>query len=217
MTTPISLTGEVLCVKSNPFHNGIHAYQSLRVGDTAVIPFELKDLKDNLCSVQRNHAETDQRYLQILPYVVMRREDGRILTYRRGKSGTEKKLHDRYSIGLGGHIDEGIDYDRDRLDTMTLRATLEKNAYREVLEETGFSLLKRSLVPRACLVTQDRNDPVEVGWFHIAVLFCITVPEGFTPNTQETCMKEFEWLTPLELQQRNLEPWSMAALALITL
>jgi len=217
MTTANKTSGEVLCVKSKPFHDAIHVRHNLMVGDTAVIPFRVTELKDNLVSVARKNAELDHNYLQVLPYVVMRREDGRILTYRRGKSGTEKKLHDLYSIGLGGHIDEGIDYDRNKLTTMTLRATIEGNAYREVLEETGFMLSKRNLVPRACLVTQDKSDPDAVGWFHMGVLFCITVPEDFTPSSEEDCMKEFEWLTPLELKQRNLEPWSLAALAVVNL
>ena len=51
----------------------------------------------------RDEAETDPSWKQIIPYLLLR--DGeRILLMRRTKAGADERLHDRYSIGVGGHI-----------------------------------------------------------------------------------------------------------------
>ncbi len=51
----------------------------------------------------RSEVETDPSYKQLIPYVVLRC-GGRVFHYRRGGSGTEKRLHAKRSIGIGGHI-----------------------------------------------------------------------------------------------------------------
>jgi len=51
----------------------------------------------------RPQAETDPSWKQIIPYVVLR--DGeRLFLMRRTRAGGDVRLHDRYSIGVGGHI-----------------------------------------------------------------------------------------------------------------
>src|SRR6266699_1925354 len=53
----------------------------------------------------RSDAEHDQRYKQLIPYVLVIRND-RILRYRRGRGGQETRLHGLYSVGIGGHISD---------------------------------------------------------------------------------------------------------------
>jgi predicted NUDIX family phosphoesterase len=51
----------------------------------------------------RAEAETDPSWKQLIPYLLLR--DGeRIFLMRRTKAGGDQRLHDRYSIGVGGHI-----------------------------------------------------------------------------------------------------------------
>jgi len=51
----------------------------------------------------RGEAETDPSWKQLIPYLLLR--DGeRIFLMRRTKAGGDERLHDRYSIGVGGHI-----------------------------------------------------------------------------------------------------------------
>lgn len=52
----------------------------------------------------RNALEVDARFRQIIPYVVLRCGDD-FLTYTRGVAGGEARLHDRISMGFGGHVD----------------------------------------------------------------------------------------------------------------
>jgi predicted NUDIX family phosphoesterase len=51
----------------------------------------------------RSEAETDPSWKQLIPYLLLR--DGeRIFLMRRTKAGGDERLHDRYSIGVGGHV-----------------------------------------------------------------------------------------------------------------
>ena len=54
----------------------------------------------------RGQMEHDPSWKQIIPYLVLR--DGRdYYLMRRTRAGADRRLHDRYSIGVGGHINPG--------------------------------------------------------------------------------------------------------------
>jgi predicted NUDIX family phosphoesterase len=58
--------------------------------------------------VARAEAEVEPKWRQIIPYVVVMHGD-EVLTLRRLKKQTEARLHDKVSIGIGGHINPGHD------------------------------------------------------------------------------------------------------------
>ena len=50
--------------------------------------------------------EVDPSFKQVIPYLVLR--DGeRYFLMRRTRAGVDARLHDRYSIGVGGHLNPG--------------------------------------------------------------------------------------------------------------
>jgi predicted NUDIX family phosphoesterase len=51
----------------------------------------------------RNIAEYDYNYKQVIPYVILRHDKSYLLLKRTSKQ-TESRLHDKYSLGIGGHI-----------------------------------------------------------------------------------------------------------------
>ena len=54
----------------------------------------------------RPEMEQDRSWKQVIPYLVLR--DGpRYFLMRRTKAGADARLHDRYSIGVGGHLNPG--------------------------------------------------------------------------------------------------------------
>src|SRR5450631_663352 len=56
--------------------------------------------------VLRASAETDRTLKQIIPYLVLR--DGeRIFLMKRTRAGGDARLHDHYTIGVGGHMNPG--------------------------------------------------------------------------------------------------------------
>jgi predicted NUDIX family phosphoesterase len=54
----------------------------------------------------RPAMEADPSFKQVIPYLVLR--DGeRFFLMRRTRAGVDARLHDRYSIGVGGHLNPG--------------------------------------------------------------------------------------------------------------
>ncbi len=53
--------------------------------------------------ISRNVAEHDFQYKQVIPYVVIRHE-GSYLLIQRTANQTEARLHNMYSLGIGGHV-----------------------------------------------------------------------------------------------------------------
>jgi predicted NUDIX family phosphoesterase len=65
-------------------------------------PF-LESVRENGHFRPRADAETDETWKQVIPYLLLR--DGeRIFLMRRTKAGGDARLHDLYSIGVGGHV-----------------------------------------------------------------------------------------------------------------
>ena len=54
----------------------------------------------------RGAMEVDPSFKQVIPYLVLRDAD-RYFLMRRTRAGADARLHDRYSIGVGGHINPG--------------------------------------------------------------------------------------------------------------
>ena len=53
--------------------------------------------------IDREIAEQSPQYKQIIAYAIFC-HDGRVLSYARTSKGNEARLHDKYSLGIGGHI-----------------------------------------------------------------------------------------------------------------
>jgi predicted NUDIX family phosphoesterase len=56
--------------------------------------------------MRRADAEEDPAYKQVIPYLVLRDGD-RWFLMRRTRAGGDARLHDRWSIGVGGHLNPG--------------------------------------------------------------------------------------------------------------
>ncbi len=56
--------------------------------------------------VDRAIAEEDPAHKQVIPYLVLRDGD-RWFLMRRTRAGGDARLHDRWSIGVGGHLNPG--------------------------------------------------------------------------------------------------------------
>ena len=100
----------------------------------------------------RPSAERDPSLKQIIPYLVLR--DGpRYFLMRRTNAGGDARLHERWSIGIGGHLNPG---DGD------LAGGLRREWAEEI--EAGF-------VPPFEPVAFLNDDETEVGSVHLGVVF----------------------------------------------
>lgn len=107
--------------------------------------------------LDRDIAEASPQYKQIIPYAIFRCK-GKILAYSRTSKGGEARLHDKWSLGIGGHINP-VDGLADSM--QTYMAGVE----REIREEITFS---GSASQRLYAVINDDND--EVGTVHLGIV-----------------------------------------------
>lgn len=102
--------------------------------------------------IPRPDAEADPAFKQIIPYLVLR--DGpRYFLMRRTQAGGDARLHDKRSIGVGGHLNPG---DRD----------VHGGLLREWREELDAGFVP-GFTPTG-LINDDTND---VGRVHLGVVF----------------------------------------------
>ena len=100
----------------------------------------------------RAAMEIDPSFKQVIPYLVLR--DGpRYFLMRRTRAGGDARLHDRWSIGVGGHLNPG---DGDLLGGLR----------REWHEE-----LAAEFVPDFTLVGLLNDDTTDVGSVHLGAVF----------------------------------------------
>lgn len=122
----------------------------------------------------REEMETNERWLQVIPYVVIlnHRE---IVMYRRIKQSGEKRLMGKYSIGFGGHINDGD-------------ATFGEAMERELEEEVDFQGSILSPKFRGFLLDSSTAvGRVHIGLVHVAHTHCDSagIPTSNEPDSIE--------------------------------
>jgi predicted NUDIX family phosphoesterase len=100
----------------------------------------------------RTEMEVDRSWKQVIPYLVLRDGDAYFLM-RRTKAGADARLHDRYSIGVGGHLNPG---DGD----------LAGGLRREWREE-----VEADFEPEFRLIGLLNDDSTEVGSVHVGAVY----------------------------------------------
>jgi len=88
----------ILCVKSK----NVKFYKSfMPLKDDVAVNHHLFWLLDNAELRRRDSVEHDERYKQIIVYVIVKNKE---LVYRYVRSGGEDRLMELYSLGIGGHV-----------------------------------------------------------------------------------------------------------------
>jgi len=144
----------------------------------------------------REALETDERYRQLVSYVVVRHGD-QVLTYRRTPKGGESRLHGRVSVGVGGHWNVGDVFSTD-------------GAFdRELAEEIGTSTPERVQV--VGVIKESGN---AVSRVHLGVVI-----ECWLPDTEVVVHDpglvdaKFVARTDLSPMSNNMETWSSGLIA----
>lgn len=102
-----------------------------------------QEANPHLVIARRQELESNEEYLQIIPYVMVARADSvantsdlKFLTYYRPVTGGESRLHGKATIGYGGHIDLN-DIVCDENSVINLKDTILTSMRREIFEELG--------------------------------------------------------------------------------
>ena len=195
----------VLCIKRDL----LPAYW---VQQKSIVPLELDEFIQNCNAADfkfcnRPEAEKDPSYKQIIPYILLQTRDlENTAIYNR--QGSEKRLHDLWSIGIGGHINP---IDRENSHSFFEQILLSGMA-RELDEE--LDQRPQDDVPQFIGVISE--DITDVGKVHLGAVFRILTdsPEKYLPGPE---LFAFTWEKTTKLDQLNMELWSTLALELMSL
>jgi predicted NUDIX family phosphoesterase len=138
----------------------------------------------------RAEAEDDHTWKQVIPYLLLR-DRGRIFLMRRTRAGGDARLHERWSIGVGGHLGDSD-------------ASVEAGLLREFREE-----LTADWLPEPRLLGLLNDDRTPVGQVHLGVVYEAEA-HGRPATVRETLKLSgaFVELADVRAGYEHLETWS---------
>lgn len=153
---------------------------------------------NNCIEVDRQKAETDESLKQLIPYVIIKHEE-KYLLLRRKNTQSEIRLHNKMSIGVGGHLNP--------IDSSQGHDIIIGGLIRELQEEINIDNFE---IPQFLGFIND--DISEVGRVHLGLLFEI---ESNSPDVEiiETDKMDGKWASVAEIDAdyEYLESWSKIA------
>jgi predicted NUDIX family phosphoesterase len=162
----------------------------------------LKKIVQNGLFVRRSESEEDPSFKQIISYAIISNKDSFYL-FKRTSGGTEKRLHNKFSLGVGGHMNPSESMQpKDQYLTDELK--------RELSEEV--KLLNGCFIEDIEFIGFINDDTIPVGRVHIGLLYNIRV------SNKEVYIKETDKMTADWVEKSNLgefydemETWSKIA------
>lgn len=192
------MSEEILAFRRNLFpglpDNGL-------IFDTGYLPGML----DQAEFIDREQAERDPSYKQIIPYCILRYQD-RVFRYKRSGWATEKRLQGLYSIGVGGHINRS-----DELPLLAdITSILDWARDRELAEEFR---VQYSQPPRLIALLND--DSTEVGRVHLGVIYEYRLDSTEVESREKRVhiQQAFVTLPELVARETEYEGWSRILVA----
>jgi predicted NUDIX family phosphoesterase len=199
---------ESIIVVAREWLFGDASFQGTEQSPEKVAAYE-KKMATGYRTMRRGDAEENTAYKQPIPYAVLR-QNGCFFTYRRLGGGAEQRLHDKLSIGVGGHMNR-IEGETD------FRRILKKNLERELHEELIVDGAGNAGIRTIGLINDDES---EVGRVHIGILSLIDLPKEASVHVRERDKLAGSWRSLAELNSNEIigrmESWSALALRLLT-
>jgi len=149
----------------------------------------------NQAFMQRDAAEYNFEYKQVIPYVLIRNGTNYLLL-KRLTGQTEKRLHHKYSLGIGGHINPDS--------SATGENIVIKGLYKELHEEVTVDA--PSDLNFIGIINDESNSVSRV---HLGLLYILEVTSpGY--RVLETGKMTAQWVTDYDVREfyDGLETWS---------
>lgn len=170
----------------------------------------LNDVGPKLRFMPRWDIEYDPANQQVIPYTYFQTPEGRILVYNRGKKGGEKRLASSWSVGVGGHMNDGDVPEHLRCGDLQIPPwgwlqVLRRAIRRELEEEiSGFEFNESALAFRGFIDIAD--SPVDAVHFGLVFRYTCSDPSVIKPTDEVTSIR---WVTLEDLMNYDLENWSL--------
>ena len=161
--------------------------------------------------VEREYAERTPSLKQVIPYTLVVKQ-GEVLLLQRTKGGGESRLHGKYSLGVGGHVNP--------VDAMESEPGAPSNEWRRILDPLP-SATRREVMEEELIVTGEvrltpvgllNDDTNPVGAVHVGLVQVLELLDG-DAQIREVDMLRGEFVTPDHLRSQaesgaNFETWS---------
>ena len=165
---------------------------------------------------KRNELEEDHSFKQIIPYAVISnkepeprswrdklrgvRQSQSFYLFRRTSGQTEKRLHNKFSLGVGGHMNPSNSKESDE-------QYLINELKRELSEEVR--LLNGCLIEDIEFIGFINDDTIPVGRVHIGLLYNIRVSNK-NVVINETDRMTADWIDKHDLAEfyKGMETWT---------
>ncbi|MDR7907111.1 hypothetical protein [Bacillus velezensis] len=186
--------------RSDVFQNEMLTFQGVNSEDERIVKI-MAQIEAHFFEIRRGDAEEDPRFKQPIPYVVIRRDD-EVFVYERLAGGGESRLHNKLSLGFGGHMNpmEGA---------ASFSEVLKQNTDRELAEELYICEEDKQNIVTLGLINDDEND---VGKVHIGILSALQLASAAQVEVKEKDQIAGRWMKLSELKEENvyqrLEAWS---------
>lgn len=186
--------------RSDVFQNEMLTFQGVNSEDERIVNI-MAQIEAHFFEIRRGDAEEDPRFKQPIPYVVIRRDD-EVFVYERLAGGGESRLHNKLSLGFGGHMNpmEGA---------VAFSEVLKQNTDRELAEELYIREEDKQNIVTLGLINDDEND---VGKVHIGILSALQLASAAQVEVKEKDQIAGRWMKLSELKEENvyqrLEAWS---------
>ncbi len=158
----------------------------------------LKRIVQNGLFRKRNELEEDPSFKQIIPYAIISskepersgvRRSQSFYLFKRTSKQTEKRLHNRFSLGVGGHMNPGNSME-------SKEQYLIDELKRELFEEV--KLLNACLIEDIEFIGFINDDTIPVGSVHIGLLYNIHV------SNKDLYINETDKMTADWIEKHNL-------------
>ncbi|ANB83859.1 MULTISPECIES: hypothetical protein [Bacillus] len=186
--------------RSDVFQNEMLTFQGVNSEEERIVNI-MAQIEAHFFEIRRGDAEEDPRFKQPIPYVVIRRDD-EVFVYERLAGGGESRLHNKLSLGFGGHMNpmEGA---------ASFSEVLKQNTDRELAEELYIREEDKQNIVTLGLINDDEND---VGKVHIGILSALQLASAAQVEVKEKDQIAGRWMKLSELKEENvyqrLEAWS---------
>lgn len=145
--------------------------------------------------IPRNMAEEDESYKQLIPYLVIT-YNNKVLLLERFNTQEEKRLHNKLSIGIGGHINKIDEVNG----TVPWECGMKRELHEEITCDGNYSTKFIGLL---------NDDTVAVGKVHLGLVYLVEFNSGnVTVKEQDKMSGRFVDLNVLKESYPHMESWS---------
>ncbi|MFP4111695.1 MAG: hypothetical protein ACLFPQ_03635 [Candidatus Woesearchaeota archaeon] len=164
-------------------------------------------LRKHTSEEQKIPAENDENFKQIIPYAILRKKD-KFFVYKRTKKGNEERLHEKFSLGVGGHINP--------LSMRRMNKLIRKGSELSIIDHGMITELEEEIKHKEeklnyKIIGYINHDGNEVGRVHFGIVYLIDLSDDI--EIREKHKLEGTMMTKEEIAKikDKFEEWSQFA------